>query len=1053
MIRCFAGHPTAANLLMVLFLVAGALTLPSIRRETMPDYAPSEVEVRTRYPGATAGEVEEAVTQRIEDALDDVNFVAELRSDSREGLSIIVLEMTEGADFQTFFNDIERGVGAIDDFPEEVEMPIIAELGRTELVLGVLISGPLGAPELKTYSEDVKTRMREEAALSLITVTGFSERQLRVSLSEPALRAAGLSVPLVADAITAQSRDTPLGIVQTPQRDLILRFDDRRRTPAQLENLVVWAGADGAEIRLGDLATIEDGFDLDEEKIEMDGRRCALLNVYKTKVEDAIRIAERANAFIEQERLRRPQMTFTVTQDSSLILVDRLNMLVSNGVQGMVLVFLVMWGFFHFRIAFSVALGLPVSFLGTFLLAPYLGLSLNMYTMIGLLMALGLLMDDAIVIAENIAVHSQRGASPLEAVVNGTREVAAGVFSSFLTTICVLGPLVFIGGQIGRVLRVVPLMLLLVLSVSLIEAFAILPAHLNHALRHFDPRQTSRSRQRFSAAIDWVRDKLAGKVVATLLQWRYLVFGSILALFIVSIGMLVSGHIKVQGFPDLEGDIVMARLLMPQGTPLGRTEQTIDDILAALDATDRVFTPQQPKGRSLVENAYVQFSQNSEAFESGPHVATITVDLLSAEERTGTLEAYLAEWRKQIGRRPDVISLTLGEPGHGPGGRPIEIRLRGANLEALKAAAEDVKAWLAQFSGVVNLADDLRPGKPEIRVRMREEAHGIGVRAADVAHQLRGAFQGLTADEIQVGPESYEIDVRLTLDDRNGLGNLDDFMVRLPDGSETPLRSVATWKTTRSWARVARFNRMRAVTVYGDVDTRLLNTVDLMGAFRQDYLPEFRAKHPAIEAVLAGQTEETGQTRKTMLIALGIGILGIFILLSFQFRTYTEPLIVMIAIPFSLIGVIWGHVLMGVPISMPSLLGFVALAGIVVNNSILLVIFIKDARTRVSTLHEAAAGASRDRFRALLLTSGTTIAGLLPILFERSLQAQILKPLVISTVFGLLSSTLLVLLVLPCLYMILGDFGWIESYERLAGAPAAAAPEDESKEGDTCEHL
>lgn len=1030
MIRFLAGHPTAANLLMILFLAAGVLTAPSILRETMPDYAPSEVEVRTRYPGATAEEVDESVTQRIEDALDDVNFVAEIRSDSREGLSILIAEMDEKGDFRTFFNDIERDVAAIDDFPDEVEPPIIEELGRTDLVLGILVSGPMTVPDLKAYAEDLKDRM-QESGLSLIEIDGFSERQLRVALSESALEAKGLSVPQVANAIADQSRDTPLGIIETRERDILLRFDERSRTPRQLEDVVVWAGPDGAEVRLGEIATIDDRFERDEEKIEQDGRRCALLLVSKTKTEDTIRVAEQARAFIEQERQRRPQLHFTITQDASLILADRLTMLVSNGVQGLVLVFLVMWVFFHLRVSFWVAMGLPVSFLGAFFLAPRIGLSLNMFTMVGLLLALGLLMDDAIVIAENIAAHRQRGKGPLAAAVDGTREVAAGVFSSFLTTICVLGPLAFISGQIGRVLRVVPMMLLLVLAVSLIEAFAILPAHLNHAMHHFDPNRFSRGRQRFAAFIEWLRSNVAGKLVAVLLKRRYAVFGTVLALFIFSIGMLASGRIKVQGFPDLEGDVVMARLLMPQGTPLERTERTVNRIREALEATDRAFTPLQPDGKHLVQNVYVQYGRNTEAFESGPHVATITVDLLSAEERSGTIDAYLTEWRKNIGTLPDTISLTLSEPGFGPGGRPIEIRLGGRDLTALKVASRDIQAWFAQFEGVMNLSDDLRPGKPELRLRIRDDAHGIGLNVADVARQVGGAFQGFTADELQVGAESYEVDVRLTDMDRDALSHLDDFMLRLPDGSQTPLRSVATWEAERGWARVARFNRMQTVTVYGDVDTRVLNTVALIGQFRKDYLPAFQKGHPGINISIAGEIEETGHARMSMLRALGIGMLGIFVLLSFQFRTYTEPLIVMVAIPLALIGVIWGHVLMQTPISMPSLLGFIALSGVVVNDSILLVLFLKEARTRAGTLYEAAAEASRARFRAVLLTSSTTVAGLLPILFERSLQAQILKPLVISTVFGLLASTVLVLLVLPCFYMILGDLGRIESSERL----------------------
>lgn len=1041
MIRFFTGHPTAANLIMALFMIVGVLSLPQVRRETMPDYAPSEVEIRIPYPGATAEDVEEVIARRIEDAVDDVNYVHEIRSDSREGLSITIVEMAEDGDFQTFFNDIERGIDAIDDFPVQVEEPIIEELGRTDLVLGLLISGPLSTPDLKAYSEDLKDRM-QEAGLALIDIEGFSEHQLRVALSESELRRAGLTVPMVADAIAAQSLDMPLGTIETRERDILLRFDDQRRTPAELERLVVWAGPEGAEIRLGEVATIEDLFELDEQKIASKGQRCALLNIRKTKTEDTIRIADRAKAFIEAEGQRRPQLNFTVSQDESLILVDRLNMLVSNGVQGLILVFLVMWAFFNVRVSFWVAMGLPVSFLGAFLIAPQLGLSVNMFTMVGLLLALGLLMDDAIVIAENIAAHRQQGKGALAAAIDGTKEVAAGVFSSFITTICVLGPLAFIGGQIGRVLRVVPMMLLLVLAVSLIEAFVILPAHLNHAMHHFEPDKAGRIRRRFDAFIEWLRENVAGKTVAFLLPHRYLVFTGILALFILSVGMLASGRIKVQGFPELEGDVVVARLLLPQGTPLERTEKTVGRILDALERTNQSFAPKQPGELDLIENAYVQFSHNTEAFESGPHVATITVDLLSAEERSGTIDAYLAEWRQQIGTLPDVISLTLGEPGFGPGGRPIEVRLRGRNLEELKSAARDLHGWFGQYEGVVNLADDLRPGKPELRLRIREDAHGIGITATEVARQLRGAFQGLIADEIQVGSESYEIYVRLSDADSDSLPALDNFMLVLPDGTETPLLNVVFRETGRGWARIARFNRMRAVTLQGDVDTRLLNTNELMGEFRKTYLHDFQKKYPAVQVTIAGELEETGRARKSMLAALGIGMIGIFVLLSFQFRTYTEPLIVMIAIPFSLIGVVWGHALMGVPISMPSLLGFIALAGIVVNDSILLVIFLKNARTTAVSLQDAAAAASRDRFRAVLLTSSTTVAGLLPILFERSLQAQILKPLVISTAFGLTASTLLVLLGLPCMYMILGDLGWIESYDKLDARLDTAESED-----------
>ena len=832
MIRFFAQHPTAASLLMIAFLIAGALTTPHILRETQPDFASSEVEIRIAYPGATAQEVEEVVCRRVEDALDGIDFVAEIRADAREGAASIVVEMSSKGDIQSFLRDIETGVDAIDDFPPEVENPVIAELGRTDPVISLLVSGPMSEPDLKAYAEDLKERM-QEAGVPLIKIQGFSDHQLRVSLSDMALRRLGLSAAQVAERIAAQSKDLPLGTMETRERDILLRFVEQRRTSDSLAALVILAGPEGGEIRLGDIAKVEDLFERDEDKIMVGGRRNALLIIEKSKTEDAIRVAQTVKAFVEAERARHPQMALIITQDQTNILQDRLDMLISNGLQGLALVFITMWLFFNIRVSFWVAMGLPVSFLGAFILVPHLGLSINMFTMVGLLMALGLLMDDAIVIAENIMAHRQRGESPLEAVVKGTREVAAGVISSFITTVCILGPLAFIEGQIGKVLRVVPMMLILVMAVSLIEAFLILPAHLNHSLHRFDPNNVNRLRKRFETFFTWSRDRLLGGTVAVLLRWRYPFIASVIALFILSLGMVASGRIKFQGFPELEGDVVMARLLMPQGTPLARTEAVVAHILDALDRINQRFKMQQPGRQDLIQNAYVQFNLNSEAFENGPHLATITVDLLTAEMRSGSIDDYLAAWRQEIGNPPDVLSLTLGEPGFGPGGRPIEIRLRGKDLAELNQAADELKAWFGQFSGVVNLADDLRPGKPELRLRMRKGVYGIGLDAEKIGRQLRAAFQGLEVDEVQVGPESYEIEVRLAGRGRSSLQDLENFNLVLADGNQIPIRNVVEWETEQGWARIARFNGMRTVTLRGDVDTRLTNTNELMNLFRK----------------------------------------------------------------------------------------------------------------------------------------------------------------------------------------------------------------------------
>ncbi len=1029
MIRYFAKHPTAANLLMLIFLVSGILSIRSLRRETFPDYTPDEVEIRVPYPGATAEEVEEVVCQRVEDALDGVRFVKELRSEAREGLGVVTVEMEEDGGFTTFKDEIDTEVAAIDDFPEEVEDPVITELHTTDLVLAVLVSGPMTVPNLKAYAESLKDRLQELPEVSMVTIAGFSDHQFRVELSADALMRHNLSVADVANVISRQSVDLPAGVVETSEQDILVRFVDQRTSVQELEDLVLIAAPGGAELRLRDLGRVTDLFELGEDKVLLNGRRAAVLNVEKTKNQDTIGVANAAKQFLDVERAHYPSVEIEVTRDQSTLVSDRLQMLITNGWQGMLLVFLTMWLFFNVRLSFWVVMSLPVSFFGAFFLAPHLDLTINLMTMVALLLALGLLMDDGIVIAENIATHRAKGKPALQAAVDGVSEVAGGVISSFLTTICVLGPLAFLAGNIGKVLLVVPVMLILVMSVSLVEAFMILPNHLAHALHHTNPGQGGRFRRHFDSAIEWVREKVLGRTVDVLIQWRYLWFGTVILVFLTAVGLLASGVVKFQAFPEMDGDAIVARVLMPPGTPLEKTEAVVEQITGALDDVNAEFAPHQPNGQDLVKTTYVQFNFNEDAFEAGPHVATVYADLLAAEVRDARLDDIMQVWREKVGPVPDALSVVYAEPALGPAGRGIEIRLQAPDLGRLKSASVEMKDWLADFEGVYNLAEDLRQGKPELRLRLREGAFGLGLDAATVSRQLRAAFQGTTADEIQVGSEPYEIDVQLNHADQDSLADLDYFHCTLPNGRQIPLAAVAEVENATGWSRIARVDGKRTVSVHGDIDSRQTNTVRVISQLEHDFLPDLDKRYPDITVSFEGETKEAAITQASMRRGMLIGVIGVFVLLSFQFRSYVEPLIVMAAIPFALIGVIGGHLVLGIDISTPSMLGFISLAGIVVNDSILLVLFLKMQRAAGKDVYVSAAQASRQRFRAIIITSLTTMAGLLPLLFERSLQAQVLIPLVVSIVFGLLASTVLVLLVIPCLYVILADFGFVSAVE------------------------
>ncbi len=1039
MIRYFASHPTAANLIMAGLMIMGLVAAPYVKRETFPDIPADKVEVRIPYPGAAAEEVENAICQRIEEAVDGVEALQETGCEAREGLAIAVIQMREGASIDRFLDDVKTEVEAIDNFPDNAETPVTRQLGITDFIATVAVSGPMAPPDLKAYSETVKDSLLRIPGVSKVTMGGFSEHQIRIEVPATTLRQYGLSVEAISDAIARQSIDLPTGAIETRDDTLLVRFADERRSPRAFEDLVVVATASGAQIRLGDIATITDRFELDEAKTLFNGTRAAYLVVEKSKDDDTLDIIGAAKAFLESHRATAPpSLTLAITQDITSIVRDRLTMLLRNGAQGLTLVFLTMWLFFSLRHSFWVALGLPVSFLGTIAVMSAIGYSFDMITMVGLLIAVGLIMDDAIVISENIASHWQSGKTPIEAAVDGVREVAPGVISSFLTTVCIFGSLAFLTGHLGSILKVMPVIVLATLGVSLVEAFLILPHHLRHSVAKGRDGLGAEFRRRIDGALEWTREAVVGRVADWAVRRRYLTAGLVIALLLLSVSAIAGGILKFRAFPDLDGDVIEARILLPQGTPLERTEHVVTRVTQALKLLDAEFAPRQPGGQSLVRNVGIQYNKNIDAFETGAHVATVSVDLLKAEVRDATLDEVLSRWRALTGPLPDVIAVKFTERQLGPAGRAIDIRLQGHDLGELKAASRELLAWLGAYRGVHDLSDDLRPGKPELRLRLRDGAFALGLDAAAIATQLRSAFQGKTTGEVQVGPESYEIDIRLPESDRDSIADLEYFAVTAPGGEQVPLSTVAVIEDGRGWARIARVNGRRTVTVQGDVDTNVANVSEVIDDTRRRFLPELADRYRELAFSLEGQAAESQDTGSSLRRNFLIGLLGVFLLLSFQFRSYIEPIVVMIAIPLGLIGAVSGHLLMGLDLSMPSMVGMASLAGIVVNNSILLVLFIRKRRRAGETVADAAAGAVRQRFRAIALTTMTTVAGMLPLLTEQSLQAQVLIPLVTSLVFGLISAALLVLLAVPSLYAILDDFGLTARLEEDIGAPESA---------------
>jgi multidrug efflux pump subunit AcrB len=1018
MIRWFTGHPTAGNLLLLLFLAAGFFAAPGLLRETFPDFRAVEAEIVVPYKGATAEDVETAICAPLWEGVQSVEGLETFTCTAQAGRARAVATMAPGNDALRFVNSLRTEVSAIDTFPERADPAVVRELHRTDPVTSVAISGDLPLSELDFYADGLSDRLTALPGVARVTRGGLGTRTLTISVSRTAMEGHGLTPAALAMAIAAQNIDLPIGTLEGDGAELTVRFTAERDTAAELATIPVMVLPNGATLTLSDVALIEERFEPPHDRAFVDGAPAIVLDVAKALNADALRVLDGVATLVAEETDRLPaSIKVEVVQDVTSIIRDRLVMLVQNGVIGLVLVVIVMSLFFRPGFAIWAAMGLPVAFAGAFLWMALTGLSLNMMTLVALLMAIGIVMDDSIVIADSIAVHAAEDPT-VETITKGVTAVAPGVISSFLTTLAVFLPLAFLAGELGAVLEVLPVVLLAALAASLIEAFFILPHHLKGGMKNTTP---SRFRTRFDAGFDTLRERGVGRLADAAIKARWLVAGLAIGALILTVGALVGGVVKREAMPEIDGDVLEARLMLPAGTPLARATEAVVQVEAALDRVNERLSPEQPAAQTLVIRRITRLGRNLSTGENGAHVATVAVDLLGAETRANSLDEIVTLWREEIGPLAGVSSLILTEPGIGPQGIAVELRLTHVDLVALEAAGRTTLAELETYAGVRNAILDLRPGATELRLTLSPGAEALGLTATDVAGQLRAAFLGTQLSEIRRADLAWDLEVRLPDIERVTRADLNDFKIALPDGVTVPLSSIVTIDEARGWGGITRRNGLRTLTIAADVDGRIGNADAITAQLVDGFLPDLVSATPGLDFEVGGQAANSAETVASILRGFLIGLVGIYIVLSFQFRSYVEPIIVMITIPLAFLGVIWGHVLMGYNISMPSLVGAASLAGIVVNNAILLVGVINERRAEGLSAALAAGEAVRSRFRPIFVSVSTTIMGMAPLLFETSTQAQTLKPLVISVVFGLLAATVLILLVLPAFYAALED--------------------------------
>ena len=770
-------------------------------------------------------------------------------------------------------------------------------------------------------------------------------------------------------------------------------------------------------MRLSDIAQVS-LVDSDENTQSfIDGAQTAIISIAKSSEADSIRVFERVDAVLEADRLAYPApFDIAVFNNLSELVQERIALIIENIAMGLILVFGTMWLFFSLREALWISAALPVSFLGGLFVMSLLGITINMITLIALLMAVGLIMDDSIVFAENIA--EWRGmAPPLEAAAKGTMEVLPGVAASFLTTACVFAPLMFLSGELGQILKFVPMVLLITLGTSLIERFLILPHHLSHSGETAADPKRPRLAER---GLDWVKERVVLPVASAFVQLRYLTVGSVLAILILCFGLIASGTIKVIGFPASEGDTLVTRVTLSSGISRERTVATVNQLVAGLGSVDADLSPQTVDAAPLVERVLVQFGVNANVNDNGAHTATIMVDLLESARRNVTADDVLDAWRAAAGPVPDVTQISFAQSGQGPGGMDVDVELRARNLAELEQAAERLTADLLARPEVTEAYQDFYGGRQEAQIALNAFGLSTGLATQSLSSQLRTAFQGSETDSFRQGASDRAVRVQLA-DTISSLTELEQFPIILADGSQTNLATVAEMKITPDYTTITRRNGLAVARVQGQINRDLMTSSAISALVTNDLAPRLAADYPGVAIKIGGATEEQQKSQASMVSALGLGLIGVYMVLAFQFRSYSLHIIVMISIPFALIGTILGHWALGVDISMPSLVGFASLAGIVVNNAILFLTFFQ-SHLREDDYVAASLNAVRDRFRPILLSTATTFVGLLPIIFDTSPQVQTLVPLVVSVAFGLLASMVLVVLVYPSILSIYFDW-------------------------------
>ncbi len=1033
-IAWFARNRVAANLLMAFVLGAGVMTVSRVPQEVFPEFALDLIQVTVPYLGAAPEEVEQGVNVRIEEAVQGIDGIKKVTSTAAEGNGTVMIELEIDADARKVLDDIKTNVDAIETFPQETEKPIIRELTNRRQVVDVAIFGDTDELSLKHLAERVRDEIAALPEITQVEVANARPYEVTIEISEDALRRHGITFDFVANAVRRSSMDLPGGSVKTDGGEILLRTMGQAYTGDEFDRLVLLTRPDGTHLQLGDIARVVDGFADTDQISRFDGKPAMLVKVYRTGRQRALDVAGAVNGYVEGARDRMPAgIALTTWQDQSRVLRDRLDMLLRNGRVGFALVFLSLALFLRLRLAFWVSLGIPVSFLGAIWLMPGLDVSVNLMSLFAFILVLGMVVDDAIVVGENIYTHQQRHDDPLRAAIEGTREVSKPVVFAILTSMAAFAPLLAVPGVIGKIMVTAPLIVISCLTFSLVESLFILPAHLSHRRRRPAKERGLwfRLQRKISGGLHWLIENVYEPALQVGLRWRYLTVAIGVATLLVTLGLVSAGFVRFIFMPDIEADFVIMSLTMPQGTPVEVTSSTVRHIEESSErlrqeiiddfGNDAFVHTFAAIGAQPMQAAQRSGFGNVEISGSTAHLAEVTIELTPAESRETVSSEWVANrWRDLTGTIPDAVRVNVTASLFTVGD-DINIQFTGLDLDALTAAADMLKDRLGDYDGVYEISDTFVEGKRELKLDIKPQAEILGLTLSDLGRQVRQAFYGEEAQRIQRGRDDVRVMVRYPQQQRRSIGNLEAMRIRTPGGAEVPFGQVATVEQGRGYSTIERVDRSRAVSVTASVNRAVATPGSINTDLASTVLPQIAAAIPDVRFSFEGQAAERRDTTGGLVRGFALALIAIFGLLAIPLRSYVQPLIIMAAIPFGLVGAVWGHIIVGLDLTILSMFGVVALAGVVVNDSLVLVDYINRLLETADDVRGAVLEAGRARFRPILLTSLTTFAGLLPMILEKSLQAQFLIPMAVSLAFGVLFATFVILALVPCSYMIVDD--------------------------------